>query len=124
MTGVEVRNNKITTIKTKTLKIHALNNISFKIYKGEKVGIIGYNGAGKSTLLNVISGIYPPDTGFVKTFGTISPLLSLGAGFDINFSGRKNILLNGAILGYSKKEAINMHIRILDRKDFDENIYE
>jgi len=89
--------------KSKITKIHALNNISFKIYKGEKVGIIGYNGAGKSTLLNVITGIYPPDKGEVKTYGSISPLLSLGAGFDHNYSGRQNILLNGAVLGYSKK---------------------
>ena len=88
--------------KSKKIKIHALNDISFKIYKGEKVGIIGYNGAGKSTLLNVITGIYPPDNGSVKTQGNISPLLSLGAGFDHNFSGRRNIILNGAVLGYDK----------------------
>lgn len=109
----EVQNEKVDTLKetfirtlkrnkTKKLKIHALNDISFKIYKGEKVGIIGYNGAGKSTLLNVITGIYPPDRGVVSTFGNISPLLSLGAGFDYNFSGRKNIILNGAVLGYDK----------------------
>lgn len=82
---------------------HVLKDISFKIYKGEKVGIIGYNGAGKSTLLNVITGIYPPDTGYVKTYGKISPLLSLGAGFDYNYNGRENILLNGAVLGYDKE---------------------
>lgn len=110
----EVSNEKIDTLKetfiqtlkrkkTKKIKIHALKNISFKIYKGEKVGIIGYNGAGKSTLLSVITGIYPPDEGFVRTIGKISPLLSLGAGFDHNYSGRKNIFLNGAVLGYDKE---------------------
>ena len=109
----EVENEKVDTLKetfirtlkrnkTKKFKIHALKDISFKIYKGEKVGIIGYNGAGKSTLLNVITGIYTPDKGKVTTNGNISPLLSLGAGFDHNFSGRKNILLNGAVLGYDK----------------------
>lgn len=109
----EVQNEKIDTLKesfvrtfkrdkSKKIKIHALNDISFQIYKGEKVGIIGYNGAGKSTLLNVITGIYPPDKGNVTTYGNISPLLSLGAGFDPNFSGRKNIILNGAVLGYDK----------------------
>ena len=110
----EVQNEKIDTIKetfirtikrnkSKKIKIHALKDVSFKIYKGEKVGIIGYNGAGKSTLLNVITGIYPPDKGTVHTYGKISPLLSLGAGFDSNFSGRRNITLNGAVLGYDKK---------------------
>lgn len=96
----------IRTIKrdnSKKLKVHALKDISFKIYKGEKIGIIGYNGAGKSTLLSVITGVYPPDKGFVKTNGNISPMLSLGAGFDYNYSGRKNIFLNGAVLGYDKE---------------------
>ena len=82
----EVETDKIDTLKesfirtikrnkSKKIKIHALNNISFKLYKGEKIGIIGYNGAGKSTLLKVICGIYPADKGYVKTFGNISPLL-------------------------------------------------
>ena len=93
----------ITRTKTKIKKFQALHDITFKIYKGEKVGIVGYNGAGKSTLLNVITGIYPPDKGTVKTTGNISPLLSLGAGFDYNYSGARNIYLNGAILGYSKE---------------------
>ncbi len=110
----EVSNEKVDTIKESfirilrrdspgKLKIHALNDVSFKIYKGEKVGIIGYNGAGKSTLLRVITGIYPPDKGYVKTNGNISPLLALGAGFDHNSSGRQNIFLNGAVLGYDRK---------------------
>lgn len=110
----EVSNEKVDTIKesfirtlkrkkSKKIKVHALKDISFKIYKGEKIGIIGYNGAGKSTLLSVITGIYPPDKGFVKTNGKISPLLSLGSGFDYNYSGRKNIFLNGAVLGYERE---------------------
>lgn len=109
----EVQNEKIDTLKesfirtlkndkSKKIQIHALKDVSFKIFKGEKVGIIGYNGAGKSTLLNVITGIYPPDKGIVSTYGRISPLLSLGAGFDLNFSGRRNIILNGAVLGYDR----------------------
>ena len=93
----------ITRTKPKKMKVHALKNISFKIFNGEKIGIIGYNGAGKSTLLHVIAGIYTPDTGKVKTYGNISPLLTLGAGFDMNYSGRKNIFLNGAVLGYDKQ---------------------
>lgn len=89
--------------KSKKTKFKALDDVSFKIYRGEKIGVIGYNGAGKSTLLKVITGIYPPDKGNVITKGKISPLLSLGAGFDHNYSGRKNIYLNGAVLGYDKK---------------------
>lgn len=89
--------------KPKKMEIHALNDMSFKIYKGEKVALIGYNGAGKSTLLNVICGIYKPDKGEVKTYGNISPLLGLGAGFDYNYSGRRNIFFNGSVLGHSKK---------------------
>lgn len=110
----EVSNEKIDTLKemcirtikrsnSKKIKIHALKDVSFQIFKGEKIGIIGYNGAGKSTLLNVITGIYHPDNGDVITCGKISPLLSLGAGFDYNFSGRRNIILNGAVLGYDKE---------------------
>lgn len=110
----EVQNEKVDTLKEsfirkfnsngpKKFKIPALRDITFEIYKGEKVGIIGYNGAGKSTLLNVITGIYPPDKGDVTTFGKISPLLSLGAGFDYNYTGRQNIFLNAAILGYDKQ---------------------
>lgn len=110
----EVSTEKIDTLKEKVIRtlkrdksdkmrIHALNDISFKIYKGEKVGVIGYNGAGKSTLLHVICGAYAPDKGSVKTYGNISPLLGLGAGFDHNYSGRKNIFFNGAVLGYDKQ---------------------
>ena len=101
-----IKENFINLVKRKKndkLVIHALNDVSFKIYQGEKVGIIGFNGAGKSTLLKVITGIYQPDSGEVNVNGMISPLLSLGAGFDRNYSGRKNIMLNGAVLGYEKE---------------------
>ena len=81
----------------------ALKNISFDVKKGEVLGIIGHNGAGKSTLLKVISGILKPTTGTVKHEGTIVPMLELGSGFDFNLTGRENIFLNGAILGYSKE---------------------
>lgn len=111
----------ITRTKSKKIKFQALKNINLKIYKGEKIGIIGYNGAGKSTLLNVITGIYPPDSGKVITYGKISPLLSLGAGFDFNYSGRKNIYLNGAVLGYDKeflKEKEKEIIEFSELEDF------
>lgn len=80
----------------------ALENVSFKVAQGETVGLIGKNGAGKSTLLKVISGILKPTKGKVARYGSIAPLLELGAGFDSDLTGRENIFLNGAILGYDE----------------------
>lgn len=108
--------------KSKKRKLHVLDNINFKIYQGEKVGIIGYNGAGKSTLLSVITGIYIPDDGTVETYGKISPLLSLGAGFDYNYTGRENILLNGAVLGYKKQFLLNKIDEIIEFSELGEFI--
>lgn len=82
---------------------YALNSVSFKIYSGERVGIIGRNGAGKSTLLKIISGVITPTSGKVTINGNIAPLLELGAGFDPELSGAENIYLNGAILGKTKQ---------------------
>lgn len=80
----------------------ALKDISFEVKKGDRVGIIGLNGAGKSTLLKIISGVMKPTEGNIKIKGKIVPLLELGAGFDPNYTGKENIFLNGAMLGYSK----------------------
>ncbi|MCD7999270.1 MAG: ABC transporter ATP-binding protein [Clostridiales bacterium] len=79
-----------------------LDEISFHVNKGEVVGIIGKNGAGKSTLLKIISGVLKPTSGSVITNGNIVPMLELGSGFDMELSGRENIFLNGAILGYNE----------------------
>ncbi len=81
----------------------ALKNVSFEVQTGDKLGIVGLNGAGKSTLLKLISGVMKPTEGLLETEGRISPLLELGAGFDQNYTGRENIFLNGALLGYSKR---------------------
>ncbi len=81
----------------------ALNNVSFSIEKGDVVGIVGRNGAGKSTLLKVVSGIQKPAEGFVTLGGRVVPMLELGAGFDFELSGRENVYLNGAVLGYTKE---------------------
>lgn len=81
----------------------ALQNISFKVKKGETFGIIGRNGAGKSTLLKIISGILRPTSGTVTVKGNVVPMLELGSGFDFDLTGRENIFLNGAILGYSEE---------------------
>ena len=71
--------------------------------KGETFGLIGRNGAGKSTILKVISGILKPTSGSVTCYGNVVPMLELGSGFDFDLTGRENIFLNGAILGYSEK---------------------
>ncbi len=83
-------------------EFHALNDVSLTVEKGEVVGLIGKNGAGKSTLLKVISGILKPTEGSVTVQGNIAPMLELGSGFDMELSGRENIFLNGAILGYDE----------------------
>lgn len=82
---------------------NALNNVSFSVKKGDTVGIIGSNGAGKSTLLKVIAQVIRPNQGRLFVEGRITPLLELGAGFDYELTGRENIFLNGAILGFSRK---------------------
>lgn len=81
----------------------ALQDISFKVDKGEVVGLIGSNGAGKSTLLKIVSGVMKPTKGKITVNGVISPMIELGAGFDQELTARENIFLNGAILGYSKE---------------------
>lgn len=104
----KVDNLKEYFIKLVTRKLHftefwALKNISFTVEKGERVGVLGFNGAGKSTLLKVIAGVLKPTEGSVKVNGIIAPMLELGAGFDLNYSGRENIFLYGATMGYSRK---------------------
>ncbi len=81
----------------------ALKDISFTLERGERLGILGLNGAGKSTLLKVIAGVFKPTQGTVTRRGRVVPLLELGAGFDRQYTGRENIYLYGAVLGYSKK---------------------
>ena len=81
----------------------ALKHVSFLVEKGETLGLIGRNGAGKSTMLKVISGILKPTEGRVVCHGNVVPMLELGSGFDFDLTGRENIFLNGAILGYSEE---------------------
>ena len=81
----------------------ALKDVSVTIEQGDVFGIVGLNGSGKSTLLKVISGILKPTKGTVKTVGTISPMIELGAGFDMDLTARENIFLNGSVLCYSKQ---------------------
>ena len=85
-------------------RFEALKNVSFRVARGETVGIIGQNGAGKSTLLQLVTGTVPPTTGTIAVSGRIAALLELGAGFEPDFTGRENILLNGTILGLSERQ--------------------
>lgn len=81
----------------------ALKDIDFDIKKGERLGVLGLNGSGKSTLLKVVSGVLKPSVGTVQTKGVVAPLLELGAGFSAEYTGRENIYLYGAVLGYTKE---------------------
>jgi ABC-2 type transport system ATP-binding protein len=92
----------------------ALKSVNFTIQKGEVVGIIGSNGAGKSTLLKIISGILKPTLGTIHVRGNVVPMLELGSGFDHDLTGRENIFLNGAILGYSKSFLESKYDEILE----------
>jgi len=80
----------------------ALTDVSFKVKKGEVIGLIGSNGAGKSTMLKIVAGVMKPTKGEVRSYGNICPMIELGAGFDTQLTARENIYLNGAIMGYSK----------------------
>ena len=99
----------------------ALQHVSFSIYKGEIVGLVGFNGAGKSTMLKILAGVLSPTSGKVMVKGKIAPLIEVGAGFDPELTARENIYLNGAILGHSA-QYVNDHfdeiIDFAELKDF------
>lgn len=82
----------------------ALKDISFRMTKGESIGLVGLNGCGKSTLLKTIAGVLKPYKGSVKVYGSIAPLIELGAGFDMDLTAEENVYLNGALLGYSHEQ--------------------
>jgi ABC-type polysaccharide/polyol phosphate transport system ATPase subunit len=101
--------------RRQTLRIfEALKHVSFRVEKGEAVGIVGRNGSGKSTILKVAAGVYEPSEGHVYTNGIIAPLIELGAGFHHELTGRENILLNGLLLGLSRREIKAREEEIID----------
>lgn len=92
----------------------ALKDISFEVKKGEFFGIVGRNGSGKSTLLKCIAGVYAPNKGKIHINGTLVPFIELGVGFNPELSGRDNVFLNGALLGFSRKQMEKMYDEIVE----------
>lgn len=110
--------------KVKYEDFWALKNVSFQVEKGDVVGIIGRNGSGKSTILKCIAGIYKPTSGKITINGNIVPMLELGSGFDMEMTGKENIFLNGAILGYSKEFLESKYDEIVEFSELGNFIYE
>ena len=88
---------------------HALADINFDVEPGEFLGVVGRNGSGKSTLLKILAGIYAPTTGYTVVRGRLVPFIELGVGFNPELTGRENVFLNGALLGFSKGEVADMY---------------
>ena len=99
------RNNKVVQ--------KVLDGINFDVYKGDFFGIVGRNGSGKSTLLKLLAGVYVPTSGEVKINGMLTPFIELGVGFNPELSGRDNVYLNGALLGFDRNEMKSMYEEIV-----------
>lgn len=108
--------------KKKCVYKQAVNNVSFRVYKGESVAIFGRNGAGKSTILKIITGVTYPTTGRVRVNGRVSAMLELMVGFNAELTGRENIYLRGELLGISKKEIKAAEKDIIEFADLGEYI--
>lgn len=91
-----------------------LDGVSFDVYKGDFFGIVGRNGSGKSTLLKILAGVYQPSGGNVELGGKLTPFIELGVGFNPELSGRDNVYLNGALLGFTRKQMDEMYDEIVD----------
>lgn len=100
--------------RTSYYDFDALKGISFSVSEGESIGIVGRNGSGKSTILRVIAGVYRPSSGEVSVTGSVAPLIELGAGFHPDLTGRENIILNGLLLGLTKREIRSREEKIID----------
>jgi len=115
---------KNTSVKSVLINFHkrdrsyemqkALQDMSFEVKKGEFFGIVGRNGSGKSTLLKLLAGIYVPTSGAIQVNGSLTPFIELGVGFNTELTGRENIFLNGALLGFNRKEMHKMYKDIVD----------
>lgn len=92
----------------------ALDGVTFQVNRGEFYGIVGRNGSGKSTLLKILAGIYSPSKGNVEIRGTLTPFIELGVGFNPELTGRENVFLNGALLGFNRKKMQAMYKDIVE----------
>lgn len=110
-----VRKNNVTTQKV-------LDGISFDIHKSDFFGIVGRNGSGKSTLLKLIAGVYSPASGSIEMSGGLTPFIELGVGFNHELSGRDNVFLNGALLGYTRKQMAAMYDDIVEFAEIEEHM--
>jgi len=117
-----LRQNKSTTLKQAMVNIvkknhktiyKVLDGISFNVNEGDFFGIIGRNGSGKSTLLKLIAGVYEPTAGNIYVYGGLTPFIELGVGFNPELSGRDNVYLNGALLGFTRKQMAAMYDEIV-----------
>lgn len=103
-------------------RFDAIKNVSLDVYRGEMLGIVGHNGSGKSTLLKMIAGIYTPSAGGIEVIGKLAPLIELGAGFHPELTGRENAILNGLLLGFSRREMLAREQSIHDFAELGEFI--
>jgi lipopolysaccharide transport system ATP-binding protein len=106
----------------KNNRFEALKDISFKVHKGETLGIIGRNGAGKSTILGLMAGVLKPSAGGIIVKGQLAPLLELGSGFHPELTGRENIMLNGILLGLTRAEVLKKINEIIEFTELEEFI--
>lgn len=105
----------LSSFKKKNYELqHAVKDVSFEVKKGEFFGIVGRNGSGKSTLLKCMAGVYTPSKGQIHINGSLVPFIELGVGFNPELSGRDNVFLNGALLGFSRKQMEDMYDDIVD----------
>jgi ABC-2 type transport system ATP-binding protein len=121
-----------TTLKSRFVKLfrerremevqHALTDIELEVRRGEFLGIVGRNGSGKSTLLKILAGIYPPTAGRVVTRGRLVPFIELGVGFNPELTGRENVFLNGALLGFSRSEVQEMYDDIVTFAELEDSM--
>ena len=120
---------RVSTIKERAVRpfspidykmLHALRGISFRVAKGEFMGIAGRNGSGKTTLLKVLASIYRADSGRLRVAGTLAPLIELGVGFNPNLTARENVLLNGVMMGMTPREARSRFDKIIEFAELEE----